>query len=62
MLPFVLRRIGVDPPALFVATPVDVTGLVIYFDRRDDCGARCRKPTAYRNESGVVVERDRPFT
>jgi magnesium transporter len=34
MLPFVLRRIGVDPAsasAPFVATLVDVTGLVIYF-------------------------------
>lgn len=34
MLPFVLRRLGVDPAsasAPFVATLVDVTGLVIYF-------------------------------
>ena len=34
MLPFVLRRFGVDPAsasAPFVATLVDVTGLVIYF-------------------------------
>jgi len=34
MLPFVLRRIGVDPAsasAPFVATLVDVTGLIIYF-------------------------------
>lgn len=34
MLPFVLRRIGFDPAAAsapFVATLVDVTGLVIYF-------------------------------
>lgn len=34
MLPFVLRRVGVDPAsasAPFVATLVDVTGLVIYF-------------------------------
>ena len=34
MLPFVMRRIGVDPAvssAPFVATLVDVTGLVIYF-------------------------------
>ena len=34
MLPFVLRRIGLDPAtasAPFVATLVDVTGLVIYF-------------------------------
>jgi len=34
MLPFVLRRLGADPAsasAPFVATPVDVTGLVIYF-------------------------------
>jgi magnesium transporter len=34
MLPFVLRRIGFDPAsasAPFVATLVDVTGLVIYF-------------------------------
>lgn len=34
MIPFVLRRIGVDPAtssAPFVATLVDVTGLVIYF-------------------------------
>jgi magnesium transporter len=34
MLPFLLRRIGFDPAASsapFVATLVDVTGLVIYF-------------------------------
>jgi magnesium transporter len=34
MLPFILRRLGVDPAtssAPFVATLVDVTGLVIYF-------------------------------
>ena len=34
MLPFVLRRAGFDPAASsapFVATLVDVTGLVIYF-------------------------------
>jgi magnesium transporter len=34
MLPFLLRRVGVDPAtssAPFVATLVDVTGLVIYF-------------------------------
>ena len=34
MLPFVLRRAGFDPAsasAPFVATLVDVTGLVIYF-------------------------------
>ena len=34
MLPFVLRRCGVDPAsasAPFGATLVDVTGLVIYF-------------------------------
>jgi magnesium transporter len=34
MLPFVLRKIGADPAsasAPFVATLVDVTGLVIYF-------------------------------
>jgi magnesium transporter len=34
MLPFVLRRFGFDPAsasAPFVATLVDVTGLVIYF-------------------------------
>jgi magnesium transporter len=34
MLPFILKRIGVDPAtssAPFVATLVDVTGLVIYF-------------------------------
>jgi magnesium transporter len=34
MLPFALRRIGFDPAsasAPFVATLVDVTGLVIYF-------------------------------
>jgi magnesium transporter len=34
MLPFVLRRLGFDPTtssAPFVATLVDVTGLVIYF-------------------------------
>ena len=34
MLPFLLRRVGFDPAsasAPFVATLVDVTGLVIYF-------------------------------
>jgi magnesium transporter len=34
MLPFVLKRVGFDPAsasAPFVATLVDVTGLVIYF-------------------------------
>src|SRR5260370_40632927 len=34
MLPFILRRFGADPAtssALFVATLVDVTGLIIYF-------------------------------
>lgn len=34
MLPFILRRVGVDPAsasAPFVATLVDVTGLIIYF-------------------------------
>ena len=34
MLPFVMRRIGADPAASsapFVATLVDVTGLIIYF-------------------------------
>jgi len=30
MLPFVIRRIGADT-APFVATLVDVTGLIIYF-------------------------------
>jgi magnesium transporter len=35
MLPFVLKRLGFDPAsasAPFVATLVDVTGLVIYFN------------------------------
>jgi len=34
MIPFLLRRLGLDPAtssAPFVATLVDVTGLVIYF-------------------------------
>ena len=34
MLPFILRRVGADPATLsapFVATLVDVTGLIIYF-------------------------------
>jgi magnesium transporter len=34
MLPFALRRVGLDPAtasAPFVATLVDVTGLIIYF-------------------------------
>jgi magnesium transporter len=34
MLPFLLRRLGADPAtssAPFVATLVDVTGLIIYF-------------------------------
>jgi magnesium transporter len=34
LLPFLLRRVGLDPAtssAPFVATLVDVTGLVIYF-------------------------------
>ena len=37
LLPFLLRRLGFDPAtssAPFVATLVDVTGLVIYFSRR----------------------------
>ena len=37
LLPFVLRRLGFDPAASsapFVATLVDVTGLIIYFSRR----------------------------
>jgi magnesium transporter len=35
MLPFLLKRLGFDPAtssAPFVATMVDVTGLVIYFN------------------------------
>ena len=35
MLPFVLKRLGFDPAtssAPFVATLVDVTGLMIYFN------------------------------
>ncbi|MBV9939718.1 MAG: magnesium transporter, partial [Acidobacteriaceae bacterium] len=35
MLPFILRRFGLDPAsasAPFVATLVDVTGLIIYFN------------------------------
>jgi magnesium transporter len=34
VLPFILRRLGFDPAASsapFVATLVDVTGLIIYF-------------------------------
>jgi magnesium transporter len=34
MLPFLLRRLGLDPAAAsapFVATLADVTGLIIYF-------------------------------
>ena len=34
MIPFVLKRLGLDPAtssAPFVATLVDVTGLIIYF-------------------------------
>jgi magnesium transporter len=34
MLPFLLQRIGLDPAsasATFVATLVDVTGIIIYF-------------------------------
>jgi magnesium transporter len=34
MLPFILKRLGMDPAtssAPFVATLVDVTGLIIYF-------------------------------
>jgi magnesium transporter len=34
MIPFVLRRFGLDPAtssAPFIATLVDVTGIVIYF-------------------------------
>ena len=34
MLPFILRKVGFDPAvasAPFVATLVDVTGLIIYF-------------------------------
>jgi hypothetical protein len=39
MLPFILQRIGFDPartPTPFVATLVDVTGLVIYW-RQSSC-------------------------
>jgi magnesium transporter len=39
MLPFILQRIGFDPAsasAPFVATLVDVTGLVIYFNAAVD--------------------------
>ena len=35
MLPFILRRLGFDPAASsapFVATLVDVTGIIIYFN------------------------------
>ncbi len=35
MLPFILRRLGLDPAtssAPFVATLVDVSGLIIYFN------------------------------
>ena len=42
MLPFVLRRLGFDPAsasAPFVATLVDVTGLVIYFSVASWCCA-----------------------
>lgn len=34
MIPFILKRFGFDPAtssAPLVATPVDVTGLIIYF-------------------------------
>ncbi|MCK0202965.1 magnesium transporter, partial [Ornithobacterium rhinotracheale] len=34
LIPFILRRVGLDPAtasAPFVATLVDVTGLIIYF-------------------------------
>jgi magnesium transporter len=45
MLPFLLKRIGFDPAsasAPFVATLVDVTGLVIYFSVLSlSCAARC---------------------
>ncbi len=46
MLPFFLRRMGADPAtssAPFVATLVDVTGLVIYFSIAIliSCAARC---------------------
>ena len=43
LLPFLLRRLGFDPAtssAPFVATLVDVTGLVIYFSRRAGRPAR----------------------
>ena len=43
LLPMVLRRLGFDPAtssAPFVATLVDVTGLIIYFSRRDGVPAR----------------------
>ncbi len=35
MLPLILKRVGIDPAtssAPFVATLVDVTGLIIYFN------------------------------
>ena len=45
MLPFVLRKFGADPAsasAPFVATLVDVSGILIYFgDREPDPGREC---------------------
>ena len=51
LLPFLLRRLGFDPAtssAPFVATLVDVTGLVIYFSvALSSCAARCcSRPSA----------------
>ena len=47
LLPFLLKRLGFDPAASsapFVATLVDVTGLVIYFSVASSCcEARCSK-------------------
>src|SRR4029077_7159346 len=74
MLPFLLRRCGLDPAASsapFVATLVDVTGLVIYFNvalfvLRGTllCFARCvllSKYSLYPSELALIYNQTRLF-
>src|SRR5262249_45520181 len=59
-LPIALRRLGFDPAAAsatFVATRVDVTGLVIYFSVAIVTAARCSE-AAQASRSGQRGPRD----
>ena len=56
MLPFLLRRLGFDPAtssAPFVATLVDVTGLIIYFTSRWSSSAE----TSFETITAVNIDR-----